>query len=107
MDRRTGAPPFAVTDPDGSLPHEAFVELAGPPDIEVTVHPEGDTRTVVDGVDFPDVPHEHVPEFLRTVCSGGRPRRRPLLPAGHLPRGSPARRNDVLRSLWACPSPPG
>ncbi|EMF01126.1 hypothetical protein J7W19_01395 [Streptomyces mobaraensis NBRC 13819 = DSM 40847] len=68
--RRTSAPLFAVADPDGSLPHEAFVELSGPPRIELTVHPEGDTRVVVEGVDFPDVAHEHVPDFLRALFLG-------------------------------------
>ncbi|MGI5336138.1 hypothetical protein ACQEVS_01380 [Streptomyces sp. CA-181903] len=68
--RRTSAPLFAVADPDGSLPHEAFVELAGPPHVELTVHPEGDTRVVVEGVDFPDVAHEHVPDFLRALFLG-------------------------------------
>ncbi|MBH1934387.1 hypothetical protein I5Q34_08800 [Streptomyces sp. AV19] len=68
--RRTGAPLFAVTDPDGSLPHQAYVELAGPPAVELTVHPEGDTRIVVEGVEFPDVAHEHVGAFLRAVYAG-------------------------------------
>ncbi|MBZ4322351.1 hypothetical protein [Streptomyces huiliensis] len=68
--RRTSAPIFAVTDPDGSLPHQAYVELAGPPHVELTVHPEGDTRVIVEGVDFPDVAHEHVPHFLRALFTG-------------------------------------
>ncbi|GGQ07550.1 hypothetical protein GCM10010215_36080 [Streptomyces virginiae] len=33
--RRSSAPLFTVTDADGSLPHEAFVELGGSPAISV------------------------------------------------------------------------
>ncbi|RLV04639.1 hypothetical protein CTZ27_10690 [Streptomyces griseocarneus] len=68
--RRTGADPFAVLDPDGSLPHEAFAELAGTPAVTVRLFPEGDARITVDGVEFDDVPRDHVPAFLRSVYHG-------------------------------------
>ncbi|WP_241833300.1 hypothetical protein [Streptomyces caatingaensis] len=70
VSRRTGAPLLAVTDPDGSLPHEVYAEIAGPPAVELTVHPEGDTRIVVEGVEFADVPHEHAAAFLDAVYAG-------------------------------------
>ncbi|MEV6809582.1 hypothetical protein [Streptomyces sp. NPDC051132] len=68
--RRTSAAPFAVFDPDGSLPHEAFVELAGPPSVSVRLFPEDDAKITVDGVEFHDVPRDSVPAFLRSVYRG-------------------------------------
>ncbi|MBC9711677.1 hypothetical protein H9Y04_03730 [Streptomyces sp. TRM66268-LWL] len=65
--RRTAAGVFAVLDADGSLPHEAFVELSGSPQVSVRLFPEDDARIVVDGVDFDDVPRDSVPPFLRSV----------------------------------------
>ncbi|WP_183069438.1 hypothetical protein [Streptomyces sp. gCLA4] len=63
--RRTSAPLFSVTDPDGSLPHEAYVELDGSPAISVRLFPEGDAQITVDGVEFHDVP-----PFLTSVYGG-------------------------------------
>lgn len=68
--RRTSAGAFAVLDADGSLPHEAFVELGGAPAVTVQVFPEDDARITVDGVAFEDVPRDSLPEFLRSVYGG-------------------------------------
>ncbi|WP_415951459.1 hypothetical protein [Streptomyces sp. KLOTTS4A1] len=68
--RRTSAGAFTVLDPDGSLPHEAFVELGGAPVVSVRLFPEDDATITVDGVDFHDVPRDAVPAFLRSVYGG-------------------------------------
>ncbi|MCW7941309.1 hypothetical protein AAW14_04395 [Streptomyces hygroscopicus] len=68
--RRTAAGAFTVVDPDGSLPHEAFVELGGSPAVTVQLFPEGDAKITVEGVDFEDVPRDSVPGFLRSVYGG-------------------------------------
>ncbi|TJZ54710.1 hypothetical protein FCH28_15525 [Streptomyces piniterrae] len=68
--RRTAAGAFTVLDPDGSLPHEAFAELGGSPAVTVQVFPEDDAKITVDGVEFPDVPRDAVPAFLRSVYGG-------------------------------------
>lgn len=68
--RRTSSGVFAVVDPDGSLPHEAYVELGGSPSVSVRVFPEDDAQVTVDGVQFDDVPRDAVPAFLRSVYGG-------------------------------------
>ncbi|MGQ4488908.1 hypothetical protein ACN6LM_006495 [Streptomyces sp. SAS_281] len=68
--RRESAGAFTVADADGSLPHEAFVELGGVPAVTVQVFPEDDARITVDGVVFEDVPRDSVPAFLRSVYGG-------------------------------------
>ncbi|MER5883834.1 hypothetical protein ABT160_08395 [Streptomyces sp. NPDC001941] len=68
--RRTSAGVFSVLDPDGTLPHEAYVELTGSPSVSVRVFPDGDARIVVDGVEFDDVPRDSVPAFIRSVHGG-------------------------------------
>jgi len=68
--RRTSAGVFTVLDADGSLPHEAFVELGGSPSVSVLLFPEDDAKITVDGVDFHDVPRDSVPAFLRSVYGG-------------------------------------
>ncbi|MFF8790927.1 hypothetical protein [Streptomyces sp. NPDC015125] len=68
--RRTSAGLFTVLDADGSLPHEAFVELGGSPAVTVQIFPEDDARITVDGVEFADVPRDAVPAFLRSVYGG-------------------------------------
>ncbi|MEV6548860.1 hypothetical protein AB0M57_09120 [Streptomyces sp. NPDC051597] len=65
--RRTSAGAFTVQDPDGSLPHEAFVELGGSPAVTVQLFAEDDAKITVDGVEFHDVPRDAVPAFLRSV----------------------------------------
>ncbi|MED7828987.1 hypothetical protein [Streptomyces chiangmaiensis] len=68
--RRTSAGIFTVLDPDGSLPHEAFVELEGSPSVSVRIFSEGDAKITVDGVEFHDVPRDRVPAFLKSVYGG-------------------------------------
>lgn len=68
--RRTSSGAFAVLDPDGSLPHEAYVELGGSPSVTVQVFPEDDAKIVVEGIEFADVPRDAVPAFLRSVHGG-------------------------------------
>ncbi|MGW6395337.1 hypothetical protein ACWFR1_33680 [Streptomyces sp. NPDC055103] len=68
--RRTSSGAFAVLDPDGSLPHEAYVELGGSPSLTVQLFPEDDARITVDGIEFADVPRDAVPVFLRSVLGG-------------------------------------
>ncbi|MER8042644.1 hypothetical protein [Streptomyces sp. NPDC094032] len=68
--RRTSAGAFTVLDPDGSLPHEAFVELGGSPSITVQLYSEDDAKVTVEGIDFADVPRDSVPAFLRSAHGG-------------------------------------
>jgi hypothetical protein len=68
--RRISAGAFTVLDPDGSLPHEAFVELGGSPAVTVQIFPEDDAKITVENVDFHDVPRDSVPAFLRSVYGG-------------------------------------
>ncbi|MFI9210708.1 hypothetical protein ACIGW7_21660 [Streptomyces sp. NPDC053253] len=68
--RRTSSGAFTILDPDGSLPHEAYVELGGSPSLTVQVFPEDDARITVDNIEFADVPRDAVPAFLRS-CLGG------------------------------------
>ncbi|NEA58024.1 hypothetical protein G3I60_28660 [Streptomyces sp. SID13666] len=68
--RRSGAGAFSVADPDGSLPHEAYVELGGSPAVEIELYSEGDAKIIVDGVEFHDVPRDSVPAFLDSVYRG-------------------------------------
>ncbi|MER8232147.1 hypothetical protein [Streptomyces sp. NPDC094049] len=68
--RRTSAGAFSVLDTDGSLPHEAFVELGGSPSVDVQIYPEDDARITVDGIEFADVPRDAVPAFVRSVHGG-------------------------------------
>ncbi len=74
--RRTAAGAFAVTDEDGSLPHEALLEIPatdGPdgapftPRIAVQLFEEGDAHITLDGVTFHDLPREATPAFLEAV----------------------------------------
>ncbi|MFF8271671.1 hypothetical protein ACF059_30445 [Streptomyces sp. NPDC016562] len=68
--RRSSAPLFTAADPDGSLPHEAFVELGGSPAVTVRLFPDDDATITVDRVEFHDVPRSAVPVFLMSVYSG-------------------------------------
>lgn len=68
--RRSSAGAFAVLDPDGSLPHEAFIELGGSPVVTVQVFPEDEAKIAVEGVEFEDIPRDSVPAFLRSVYGG-------------------------------------
>ncbi|MFI2431700.1 hypothetical protein [Streptomyces sp. NPDC018693] len=68
--RRSAAGFGVVADPDGSLPHEALVELSGSPRLSVRLHPEDDALITVDGVECPDVARDDVPVFVRSVYDG-------------------------------------
>ncbi|MET9696475.1 hypothetical protein ABZY31_06070 [Streptomyces sp. NPDC006529] len=81
--RRTSAGAFATLDPDGSLPHEAFVELAGSPAVTVQLFPEDDAKITVDDVEFHDVPRDSVPAFLRSVYGGLARTKGRFFPPGH------------------------
>ncbi|MDI6411997.1 hypothetical protein ACH4LN_07285 [Streptomyces albus] len=74
--RRTAAGAFAVTDEDGSLPHEALLEIPatdGPdgtpftPHVTVQIFEEGDAHITLDQVTFHDLPREATPAFLEAV----------------------------------------
>ena len=80
--RRTSAGAFTALDPDGSLPHEAFVELGGSPALAVRIYPEDDAQITVDGVVFDDVPRDSVPAFLRAVHDGSVRVKQRFLPPG-------------------------
>ncbi|MGW0812644.1 hypothetical protein ACWD00_05160 [Streptomyces viridiviolaceus] len=68
--RRSAAGVGVTTDPDGSLPHEAFVEFGGSPRVSVRLFPEDDAMVTVEGVECPDIPRDDVPAFLRSVFGG-------------------------------------
>ncbi|MFI6336179.1 hypothetical protein [Streptomyces sp. NPDC050535] len=68
--RRSAAGVGVTADPDGSLPHEAFVEFGGLPRLSVRLYPEDDALVSVEGVEFPDIPRDDVPAFLRSVLGG-------------------------------------
>ncbi|GAA4917986.1 hypothetical protein ACFPM3_33195 [Streptomyces coeruleoprunus] len=102
--RRTSAPAFAVTDPDGSLPHDATVELAGPPSVAIRLFADGDALITVEGVEFHDVPRDSVPAFLRALLDGSAHVKGRFLPPGEwltvpLPGG------ETYRELILLPTP--
>ncbi|MFJ9123615.1 hypothetical protein ACIRJS_06000 [Streptomyces sp. NPDC102340] len=68
--RRTSAGVFTVLDPDGTLPHEAHIDLGGSPAVSVRIFPDGDAKITVENVDFDDIPRDTVPAFLRSVYGG-------------------------------------
>lgn len=68
--RRTTAGVGTTTDPDGSLPHEAYVEFGGSPRISVRLFPEDDALITVEGVEFHDIPRDEAPAFVRSCHSG-------------------------------------
>ncbi|MBC7268799.1 MAG: hypothetical protein H5T76_08730 [Streptomyces sp.] len=68
--RRSAAGIGVITDPDGSLPHEAFVEFGGLPRLSVRLYPDDDALITVEGVECPDIPRDDVPAFLRSVFDG-------------------------------------
>ncbi|MFJ5032036.1 hypothetical protein ACIQB5_28805 [Streptomyces sp. NPDC088560] len=59
-----------ITDPDGSLPHEAYVEFGGLPRVSVRLYPDDDALITVEGVECPDIARDDVPAFLRSVFDG-------------------------------------
>ena len=68
--RRSAAGVGITMDPDGSLPHEASVDLGGSPQVSVRLFPEDDALITVEGVECPDVPRDDVPAFLRSLYDG-------------------------------------
>lgn len=70
VSRRSAAGVGVVTDPDGSLPHEAFLEFGGLPRVSVWLHSEGDALITVEEIECPDVARDDVPAFLRAVFGG-------------------------------------
>jgi hypothetical protein len=68
--RRTASGVGVTTDEDGSLPHEAYVELGGRPRVDVRLFPDDDALITVDGVECPDVARDDVPAFLRALYDG-------------------------------------
>ncbi|WP_406469302.1 hypothetical protein OH738_19890 [Streptomyces hirsutus] len=81
--RRTAAGVGVTTDPDGSLPHEAYVEFGGLPRISVRLYAEGDALIDVEGVECPDIPRDEVPAFLRSAFDGLAHVRSRRFPPGH------------------------
>ncbi|GAA1358886.1 hypothetical protein [Streptomyces beijiangensis] len=81
--RRTAAGVFAIMDADGSMPHEAYVELGGRPAVTVQLFPDGDAKITVEGVEFHDIPRDSVPVFLRSVYGGLAHVTGKLFPPGH------------------------
>ncbi|KUN83844.1 hypothetical protein AQJ66_16895 [Streptomyces bungoensis] len=68
--RRTAAGVGVTTDPDGSLPHEAYVEFGGLPRVEVRLYPEDDAQITVEGIPCDDIARDDVPAFCRSVFDG-------------------------------------
>ncbi|MYT06970.1 hypothetical protein GT021_21535 [Streptomyces sp. SID5470] len=68
--RRSAAGVGVTTDPDGTLPHEAYIELGGRPRVDVRLFPDDDALITVDGVECPDVARDDVPAFLRALYEG-------------------------------------
>lgn len=68
--RRSAAGIGVTTDPDGSLPHEAYVEFGGVPQVSVRLYPEDDALITVEGIECPDIPRDDVPAFLRSLFEG-------------------------------------
>jgi hypothetical protein len=68
--RRITVGALGAQDPDGSLPHEAYVELSGSPVVTVQIFPEDDATIVVEDVEFSDIPRDDVPAFLRSIYGG-------------------------------------
>ncbi|MEU6505906.1 hypothetical protein [Streptomyces sp. NPDC046942] len=68
--RRSAAGIGTTTDPDGSLPHEAYVEFGGLPRVSVRLYPDDDALITVEGVECPDIARDDVPAFLRSVFDG-------------------------------------
>ncbi|MFD5660095.1 hypothetical protein [Streptomyces hirsutus] len=81
--RRTAAGVGVTTDPNGSLPHEAYVQFGGLPRISVRLYAEDDALIDVEGVECPDIPRDEVPAFLRSVFDGLAHVRSRRFPPGH------------------------
>ena len=94
--RRSAAGVGVITDADGSLPHEAHVDLGGVPRVSVRLYPEDDALITVEGVECPDIPRDDVPAFLRSVFGGlAHVRARPFPPGYRLVVPLPGDRTHV------------
>ncbi|MGI5456210.1 hypothetical protein ACQEWB_24190 [Streptomyces sp. CA-249302] len=65
--RRTAAGVGVTTDPDGTLPHEAYLEFGGLPRVSVRLYPDDDALITVEGVECPDIDRDDVPAFVRSL----------------------------------------
>ncbi|MBT2676005.1 hypothetical protein J7E95_35515 [Streptomyces sp. ISL-14] len=81
--RRSAAGIGVTTDRDGSLPHEAYIELGGLPRVSVRLYPEDDALITVEGVECPDVRRDDVPAFLRALYDGLAHVKARRFPPGH------------------------
>ena len=81
--RRSAAGVGVTMDPDGSLPHEAYVELGGSPRVSVRLFPDDDALVTVEGVDCPDIDRDDVLAFVRSVYDGLAHVRARRFPPGH------------------------
>ena len=81
--RRSAVGVGVTTDPDGSLPHEAYVELGGSPRVSVRLYPDDDALITVEAVDCPDVDRDDVPAFVRALYDGLAHVRVRRFPPGH------------------------
>ncbi len=81
--RRSAAGVGTTMDPDGSLPHEAYIDLGGSPRVSVRLFPEDDALITVEGVECPDVPRDDVPAFLRSLYDGLAHVKARRFPPGH------------------------
>ncbi|MFB7380169.1 hypothetical protein ACFC26_30680 [Kitasatospora purpeofusca] len=59
----------AGPDELAAIPHEALVEIAGPPEVTVRLFVHDEALVTVDGVAF-DVPRDSVPAFLNSLWTG-------------------------------------
>jgi hypothetical protein len=88
--RRTAVGVGVTNDPDGSLPHEAFIEFSGLPRIAVRLYPEDDALITVEG--------SNSPTFLVTMF--------PLLFAPCSTTWHTSRRvGSRPATAWSCPCP--
>ncbi|EGX60693.1 hypothetical protein SZN_06199 [Streptomyces zinciresistens K42] len=81
--RRTAAGVGVTTDPDGSLPHEAYAELGGLPRVSVRFSPDDDALITVEDVECPDVRRDDVPAFVRALYDGLAHVKARRFPPGH------------------------
>ncbi|MFB8237993.1 hypothetical protein ACFC58_15730 [Kitasatospora purpeofusca] len=64
-----GAGPGPGADEFAAIPHEALIEIAGPPEVTVRLFVHDEALVTVDGVAF-DVPRDSVPAFLNSLWTG-------------------------------------
>ncbi|MBO4253349.1 hypothetical protein [Streptomyces griseorubiginosus] len=81
--RRTAAGIGVTTDPDGSLPHDAYAEFGGLPRVSVRLYPDDDALIEVEGVQCPDVARDDVPAFLRSLFADRAHVKSRRFPPGH------------------------